>query len=192
MTVAVLDACILYSPSLRGLFMHLTQQEVFQPKWTETIHEEWMRNVLANRPDLVPLRIERTRQKMDDYGGVWQCPGYEAIIPTLTLPDPDDRHVLAAAIAGGASHIVTFNLSDFPAAILSRHGIVAQHPDRFLTDLLAQKPDAFFDAVQRLLASLQNPPRTFEQQLELIRTQGLRETALQLATAFQATQPEAE
>jgi predicted nucleic acid-binding protein len=180
MTVAVLDACILYSPALRDLFMHLTEQDVFQPKWTETIHDEWMRNVLANRPDLVPANIERTRRMMNQHGRRWKCPDYEALIPTLTLPDPDDRHVLAAAVAGGASHIITFNLSDFPASMLAPHGIIAVHPDPFLVDLLAQKPEPFLEAMRQLLASLRNPPRTFEQQLEIMRDQGLRQTAQRL------------
>lgn len=181
MTVAVIDACVLYSASLRDLFMNMTEQEVFQPKWTEIIHDEWTRNVLSNRPDLTPGQIIRTRLLMDDNGNDWECPGYEALIPTLTLPDPDDRHVLAAAIAGGASHIVTFNLSDFPASALAPHGVVAMHPDRFLTELLMQKPESFLDAMRALLASLRNPPRTREQQLEIMRAQGLRETARQLA-----------
>ena len=184
MVVAVLDACILYSAALRDLFMQLFGQGAFQPKWTETIHEEWIRNVLANRPDLAPARIHRTRQMMNDNGGDWECPGYESIIPTLTLPDPNDCHVLAAAIAGRASHLVTFNLSDFPVSVLSAFGIAAVHPDAFLMELLVQKPEAFRQALHELLASLKNPPRTFEQQLELMRGQGLIETAKQLESVF--------
>lgn len=181
MTVAVLDACVLYAASLRDLLMYLNKHEVFQPKWTETIHDEWTRNVLANRPDLTPAQIERTRQLMNQHGRRWKCPGYEAIIPTLTLPDPDDRHVLAAAIAGRASHLVTFNLSDFPANVLSPYSIIAVHPDAFLVELLTQKPEAFRQALRELLASLRNPPRTWEQQLTILREQGLTETAQTLS-----------
>ncbi|MBK1869454.1 PIN domain-containing protein [Aestuariivirga sp. YIM B02566] len=67
--------------------------------------------------------------------------GYEPHIPQLTLPDPDDRHVLAAAIAAGASRIVTWNLADFPAAVLAPHNVVAQNPDDFLMGLYVAAPD---------------------------------------------------
>src|SRR5438128_387499 len=99
MTVAVLDACVIYSAALRDLFMRLTVNFVFQPNWTAAIHEEWIRSVLLNRPDLSREQLERTRTLMDRFGRDWECPGYEARIPGLTLPDANDRHVLAAALA---------------------------------------------------------------------------------------------
>ena len=58
--------------------------------------------------------------------------GYEHIVDQLTLPDADDRHVLAAAIHDGANIIVTVNLRDFPADTLATHGITALHPDTFI------------------------------------------------------------
>ena len=58
---------------------------------------------------------------------------YESLIPSLDLPDPDDRHVLAAAIVGRCDVIVPQNLKDFPANVLDRYGIDKQHPDEFLS-----------------------------------------------------------
>ena len=187
MVVAVLDACVLYSAVLRDLLMLLTVQTVFQPKWTETIHDEWISSLLNNRPDLTRDRLERTRQLMNRHSGDWKCRGYELLVSTLVLPDEKDCHVLAAAIAGNASCIVTYNLSDFPESVLSKYDIIAQHPDVFLTNLLVQEPEAFFQAVRELLASLKNPPRTFEEQLEIMSEQGLEETARQLAGQWVAT-----
>jgi hypothetical protein len=88
-----------------------TTTSLFQPRWSAEIHREWMNHVLANRPDLSMERIERTRTLMD--ANVEDClvTGYEGLISGLTLPDPDDRHVLAAAIHARAILILTFNSS---------------------------------------------------------------------------------
>ena len=66
--------------------------------------------------------------------------GYEHLIPGLVLPDPKDRHVLAAAIRGGASVIVTCNLADFPQHVLGEFDIEAQHPDEFVLHLFDLAP----------------------------------------------------
>src|SRR5579871_3108956 len=128
MQSAILDSCVLYPAPLRDFFMRLAVQ-LYQPKWTETIHEEWIRNVLADRPDLTRAQLTRTRELMDRHGGACLVTGYEALFPTLSLPDPDDRHVLAAAITAQAPLIVTFNLPDFPAPILAARHVRAMHPD---------------------------------------------------------------
>lgn len=117
--VAVLDACVLYPPSLRDLFMRLASALVYQPRWTEDIHQEWMRNVLKDRPQLTRAQLERTRRLMDGISDESLVTGYEDRISKLTLPDPDDRHVLAAALTAEAAVIVTFNLSDFPKSALA-------------------------------------------------------------------------
>lgn len=161
-TIAVLDACILYSAILRDLFMWLTIRLAFQPKWTERIHAEWMENLLQNRPDLTRARLERTRDLMNRWGRDWRVPDHEALIDTLILPDSDDRHVLAAAVASKAASIVTFNLSDFPESVLEPLGIRAIHPDPFLCDLLDKDPALFVAAVHDQLDALRNPPHTFD------------------------------
>ena len=109
---AVYDACVLYSASLRDILLWLGYAELACPLWSEKIHEEWMRNLLKNRPDLLPKRVERTRQEMDTRFPNSSIRGYEPLIPTLELPDPNDRHVLAVAIFAEAKYIVTTNLND--------------------------------------------------------------------------------
>ena len=74
---------------------------------------------------------------------------YRGLIPDLQLPDPDDRHVLAAAIAGKASLIVTWNLKDFPLRDIAFHGVASQSPDDFLNGLHATFPDALISSVKR-------------------------------------------
>ncbi len=145
---AVLDACVLYPAPLRDLLMQLSVTDLFQARWTEDIHTEWIGNLLENRPDLAQPKLEHTRDLMNQ--NVRDCfvTDYCAIIPSLTLPDPEDRHVLAA-IAARADVIVTFNLKDFPASALTSYKIEAQHPDEFIMRLLDLSPETVFLAVQR-------------------------------------------
>lgn len=110
----VYDACVLYPAPLRDLLMLLALADLVHARWSSRIHEEWMRGVLAARPDLRREQLERTRDLMDAYVRDGLVTGYEFLIPDLILPDPEDRHVLAAAIHSAADAIVTFNLDDFP------------------------------------------------------------------------------
>ena len=98
---------------------------------------------------------------------------FEDLIPTLELPDPDDRHVLAAAIISEAKIIVTFNLKDFPESILAKYGIAAQHPDVFVGDLIERYPQQILQAVDTILDRLKNPRQTFTNHLETLANQGL-------------------
>ena len=131
-----------------------------------------MRNLAANAPHLTAARIARTRALMEAYVGDVMVTGYEPLIEGLTLPDPDDRHVLAAAIHGGASIIVTSNLKDFPAAALTPHGITAEHPDAFVLRLFNDDPDRVLAALADDRADLLNPPVSVEQYLALLERGG--------------------
>ncbi len=111
---AILDACVLYPNGLRSLLMYLAGTDILRARWTELINEEWMRNVENNCPGMTRERTERIRNLMNAHVLDSVVTNFEDLIPGLTLPDPDDRHVLAAAIRGGADLIVTFNLADFP------------------------------------------------------------------------------
>lgn len=172
----VYDACVLFPAPLRDFLMHLALTGLFRAKWSEAIHAEWMRNVLAKRPELSPAALERTRQLMDHHVLEALVSGYEPLIETLTLPDPDDRHVLAAALHSGASVIVTFNLGDFPATVLKPHGLKAQHPDAFMAGLYAENSDVVCLAARRQRQLLLKPPKTVEEYLATLEAQGLPQT----------------
>ncbi len=107
--IALYDACVLYPAPLRDLLMRLALADLFQARWTDEFHDEWTRNVAANRPNISPESLARCRKLMDEHVPDCLVTGYEPLIPSLSLPDPDDRHVLAAAIHRGAGQIVTFN-----------------------------------------------------------------------------------
>lgn len=97
--VAFYDANVLYPAVLRTFLMHLALTGLFRAKWSDAVHEEWIANLLLNRPDLTRKKLERTRMLMDRHA---IDTGYEDLIPSLHLPDPDDRHVLAPPYGPGA------------------------------------------------------------------------------------------
>lgn len=178
--VAVYDACVLYPAPLRDPLMHLGLSGLYRARWTERIHEEWMASLLRQRQDLSREDLEWTRQQMD--AAIPDCliSGYEGLEATLELPDPDDRHVLAAAILGRAGTIVTYNLKDFLDAALAPFGISAQHPDEFIEHAFDLSPASVCKAVHDQRASLKNPPRTVDELFDTYLQQGLASTVTAL------------
>ena len=170
---ALFDACVLYPAPLRDLLMHLALTDLFRAQWTDQIHDEWIRSVLEQRPDLRREQLERTRQLMNAHVRDYLVTGYEDLIPALNLPDPDDRHVLAAAIRAGADVIVTYNLHDFPDAALAPYGIDAQHPDEFVAHLVDLAPQSVCIAGKRQRQSLRRPSATVQEFLTTLERQGL-------------------
>jgi hypothetical protein len=177
---AFYDASVLYPSELRNLLMHLALTGLFQAKWSAAVHEEWISALLRRRPDLSRQKLERTRRLMDEHATDALVTGYESLIEGLVLPDPGDRHVLAAAIRGRADVIVTSNLRDFPTEILGPYEIDAQHPDEFVMHLLDLAPGTVADAARDHRDSLKNPPKTSEEYLNALEAQGLTETVAAL------------
>jgi predicted nucleic acid-binding protein len=178
---AVYDSCVLYPAPLRDLLVRLARTGLFRARWTDAIHDEWIRNLLEDRPDLSAAQLERTRKLMN--AAVRDCLviGYETRIDSLTLPDPDDRHVLAAAIEAQAQVIVTYNLRDFPASALQPHGLEAQHPDEFILRVITINPLVVRETVETHQQALKNPPKTSAQYLETLSNQGLPKTVAALS-----------
>jgi hypothetical protein len=173
-TVAVLDACVLYPPSLRDLLMWLASVRVYAPRWTEEIHAEWIRNVLADNSNVTLSQLDRTRRLMNQSIPNCLVSGYESRISGLSLPDANDRHVLAAAIETKAPLIVTFNLPDFPSSVLQAYGTQSVHPDAFLTSLFNEQPELFLRGLRDHRASLRNPPKTAAEYIQTLRVNGLK------------------
>ncbi len=171
---------MLYPAPLRDFLMHLARMDLFRARWTEAIHDEWMSNLLKNRPDLTLDQLQYTRDRMNTSVDDCLVTGFEELIPVLELPDPDDRHVLAAAIRCGADVIVTYNLADFPAETLAKYEIEAQHPDEFVLHLLDLAPNAVCVAAKRQRQSLKNPSKTVDEYLAALERQSLTQTAAAL------------
>jgi hypothetical protein len=156
--------------------MHLALTGLFRARWSAEVHEEWISSLLKKRPDLTREKLERTRLLMDKHAADALVTGYEDLIPGLQLPDPGDRHVVAAAIRGRAAVIVTMNLRDFPAGIIAPFGMDAQHPDEFILRLLDVAPETVVAAAQDHRQSLKNPPKTVPEYLDTLERQGLTQT----------------
>ena len=177
---AFLDANVLYPALLRDILMRLASRNLFRARWSAQVHREWMAALIRDRPDIPLARLERTRQLMDAHFEDATVEGYEHRMGSLILPDPDDRHVLAAAIYCGADTIVTTNLRDFPDAALAGLGLRAIHPDAFIRGLFDPHRNAVIDAFRRLRLSLRNPPRSTPELLAAMKAQGLPVTAATL------------
>jgi PIN domain len=127
----LLDANVLYPAPMRDIFLQLAVMDLFRAKWTADIHREWIEALLRNEPRRDRAVLERTRRLMDQSVRDCLVAGYEALIPQIALPDPNDRHVLAAAIVGRCNLIITQNLRHFPEAAVGPHAIRFNTRTRF-------------------------------------------------------------
>lgn len=137
------------------------------------IHEESINAVLLNRPDLNRAQLERIRLLMNSHGRDALVNGHQRWRASLNLPDPKDRHVLAAAIECGADVILTFKLQDISEHALAPYYIDACHPDPFLMEQLTLDSSKACAAVRRHRASLKSPPLSVQAFLDTLATQGL-------------------
>ena len=182
---ALLDACVLFPIAVCDSLMSVAATGLFAPKWTLRIEGEWTRS-LEKKYERAPGTFATRRDAMREAFPDWevQAPAWQALEGGLALPDPDDRHVLAAAIAGHADCIVTANLKDFPAAALAPFGLEAIHPDQFLVAQLDLDQVAVLTAFKeqrRRLKKGEYTPEVFAEGLErnglIVTAQRLREAA---------------
>ena len=170
--LVVIDANLLYPFHLRNLLVQLGVDAVIAPRWTACIHAEWIGNLAA--VGRVPKeRLLLTLDLMNRVLPKADVQGWEGRMDGLTLPDPDDRHVLAAALAAGAGTILTMNLRDFPASALAPHGVVAIHPDRFLCGLHDADPDLLQASTEAAQANLSRSMPSLAAYLDVLNRQGL-------------------
>jgi predicted nucleic acid-binding protein len=116
---------------LRDLLVQLARAGLYRAKWSASIHDEWIRNLLKERPTLDRRKLDRTVDLMNQAVADCLVADYDHLVPSLILPDPGDLHVLAAALHAKADAIVTFNLRDFPDNVLHPLGLEAIHPDDY-------------------------------------------------------------
>lgn len=171
--VVIYDANALYGNAQRDLLIRIAQSGLVQAKWTDEILDETFGNLAKKRPDLSVDRLARTRELMNAAVDDCLVSGYEPLTEALELPDPDDRHVLAAAIKSGAQVIVTTNTKDFPAAQLQRWHVEAKLPDDFVLDQINIDAKIVYSCVQQIANSRTNPPGTVEDVLGELERAGL-------------------
>ncbi|MDB5658277.1 MAG: hypothetical protein JWS10_892 [Cypionkella sp.] len=149
---AVLDACVIYPTVLREILLGVAAKGLYEALWSDRILREWTRATAKLGPaaqaqaetDAILMRATFPK------GQVREQPGLEA---RLLLPDPDDVHVLAVAIAGHADCIVTFNAQDFPRHILAEEGIERRDPDGLLWQLWSFHPEVVAEVVAQVHAT---------------------------------------
>ena len=177
---AVLDANVLYGEFTRDLLLSLFYGGVFEAKWTADITQEWVRHVLEDQPTVTSEKIDHTVIQMHMIQPSALVENYHQYIDKLDLRDLNDRHVLAAAIASEARKIVTWNLRDFPAKILSAFGIVAESPDKFLADLVMEQPEEVARVFRKMRLRRKKSSQTVEQFFNSMKHCGLEHTVRQL------------
>jgi hypothetical protein len=174
--IAVLDACVLYPAPLRDLLLSLAGEGLYRPKWSAEIQEEWLRNLLVNRPDLTEAQLSATVQAMNRAfpdAVRWRIinridPGHMRC-PTLTT----DTWWLRPS-APRQDVIVTYNLKDFPDSVTKEFDVKVQHPDIFISNVFDLNPDKASDAFRKQVKRLRNPPRTFAEVLDTLRKAELK------------------
>lgn len=177
---ALLDANVLYPAPIRDILLQLAKDDMYRARWTDAIQLEWIEALLRNEPCRDRDRLERTRKRMESATRNALISGYENLIQGLNLPDPNDRHVLAAAVAGNCNVIVTWNLKHFPDQEIGKFGIETQSPDVFLVNHLDLVPQRFCASVRKIRLRLKNPPFTVEEYLSNLITSGLDVTVAEL------------
>jgi predicted nucleic acid-binding protein len=164
---AVLDANVLHPATLRDTLLCLTEAGLLAAYCTARILDETFTSIKRRSPDIPAERLERTRRLTEAAFEGANIEGYEHRIAQLTLPDPDDRHVLAAAIDIGADYIVTSNTAHFPAEVLAAHGVERRTPDELLLELIDLHGAAAILAVlARQAARMRRPPMTLDELLD--------------------------
>lgn len=179
-SAVMLDTNILYPAPIRDILLQLAVEKLFRPRWSPDVFREWMAIDRRLRADHDPAKVARTQQHMVQLWFEGTITGYEHRIGDLTLPDSEDRHVLAAAIQGECDTIVTQNLGHFPPDLLANYAIEVYHPDDFLSMLLDQHPHECWRAVRTVRLRLQNPPYTVPEFLGNLAKVQLRKTAMKL------------
>jgi predicted nucleic acid-binding protein len=175
--VVVYDANVLHPATLRDVLIRVAQEGLVQAKWTNQILDETFESIVKQHPGLDAGKLARTRELMS--GAIRDClvTGYEPLVDVVSLPDPDDRHVLAAAIKSRAQVIVTSNVRDFPESALESWNVEAKTPDEFLLDQFHLSGPVLYGAIQRVADSWKNPPGTVNDVLDRLERTGLVETA---------------
>lgn len=181
---ALFDANTLYPILTCDALLSLASTSLFAAKWSKRIEDEWIQSLEKDRPELAGKLVSR-RDNMRCAALDWEVPepAIAALLPCLTLPDPDDAHVLAAAIAGHADCIVTFNLKDFPATSVEPFGIEVIHPDRFIVSQLDLDFIPAITALKKMRQRRRRPALSPEQFADAFERNGLPTVASRLLEA---------
>ena len=147
----MIDACVLYPTVMREVVLGIAKQGLFEPRWSPRILEEWARATLKLGPEAeVFARSEIAALTVSfPKAQVTVQPEAER---KYYLPDPDDIHVLAAAVVGHCDGIMTMNNKDFPRGTLAEEGLARYNPDEFCCRMFDEAPDVVRTVADSVLA----------------------------------------
>lgn len=168
-----LDACVLVPVSLADILLRLAEKQLFRPVWSQRILDEVGGALRIVHPDLDPAAIDRRIWHMTETFPGAMVGNHDHLEAGLDLPDPADRHVLAAALRGHCHAIVTANVRDFPAAYLATMDIEAVTPEQSLLNQLDLAPRRVLDSIREMAAATRNPPRSVEEVLDIFGRAGV-------------------
>ena len=171
----VLDTNVIYPLWTRDLLLWFAFYDLYTPKWSNNIFSEWI--TVMKRKGVSDDEANKRANVMNNAFPDAMVENYEPLIEGLTLPDTDDRHVLAASIKTNANLIITNNLKDFPKEYLARFSLKAKCPDDFLTDIIDINPELSVQAFRKLVLNKKNPPYDEYDVLEILRNNNLKDTA---------------
>lgn len=170
---ALLDACVLHPAFVRGALLWFADERLFRPLWSDDVRDEWHRSVANRFKDADLDKLKNQYDLMNAANPDALVLGHRDVARALTLPDPDDCHVLAAAIVGRADAIITANSKDFPPEVAQQYGIEIRHPDDFIVNIIDLQQTRALAAIRRHRAVLKNPPYTGEEFVEKFQRAGL-------------------
>lgn len=171
----VLDTNVIYPLWIRDLLLWFAHHDLYTPKWSKHIFDEWY-EVMLRKGVKEEEAIKRTNMVNEAFPDAF-VENYEPLIPTLTLPDDKDKHVLAAAIKTNANLIVTNNLKHFPKEYINSFGLSAKDADNFFTDIIDLNHETSIWAFKDLVMNKKNPPLDEYEVLDIFRRNGLKDTA---------------
>ena len=160
---------MLLKPYLCDTLLSIAEAGVYRPLWSVDVVDELRRNMI--RRGLKDTQVDHRLGQMTVHFPDAEVVGYQDLIPAMTN-HPKDRHVLAAAIRGGADVLVTENLRDFPDDAVAPYDLRAVHQEEFLLDLLDLWPAMVLDALRRQTSRYRRTPRTPRDLLETLGAQG--------------------
>lgn len=179
--LALLDANVLHPAFLRGAMLWFADERLFRPAWSGTILEEWRRSLKKRHPDILDEKLDAQQALMNDQFPDAEVTGYEPLVGALSLPDDNDRHVLAAAIIGKCNGIITANLKDFPAETVQAFKTEVIHPDDFIVNIVDLHPGRALAACKRHRAAMSKSKPSADEYLDRFRACGLVQAHARLA-----------
>jgi len=182
---AGLDACVLFRGGVRDFLLWVAEAGAFSPVWSDTIHEEWMRSRRDKFGDPMS-RLNYAREAMEKaFPGANFDPDPETL-STISLPDMNDIHAVATAVAAQAKSIVTYNVRHFSDAVLGPLGLRVETPDEFCARLFHETPTDVIEGARLHRASLKRPSYKPSPYLDHLAALELKRTA-DLLRPYQAT-----